>query len=156
MGTVYRALQRSVGREVAVKLIDQRYASDPMGVRRFLREARLASQLSHPNTVGVLDVGQSRDGRLFIAMELVRGRTLAEVIDKEAPLSVARAAGICVQLCDALEAAHKLEILHRDLKPSNIMVLDDPPGRDRVKILDFGLAKSLAEEESQVTATGFV
>jgi serine/threonine-protein kinase len=156
MATVYRALQRSVGREVAIKLIDQRYASDGMGVRRFLREARLASQLAHPNTVSVLDAGQSSDGRLFIAMELVRGRTLADVIAKEGPFPVDRAARIGVQLCDGLEAAHKLEILHRDLKPSNIMVLDDPPGRDAVKILDFGLAKSLAEEESQVTATGYV
>ena len=152
MGSVYRALQRSVGREIAIKLIDAQASSDPMAVRRFLREARLASQLSHPSTVTVLDFGQAKDGRLFLAMELVPGRTLADLIDTDAPLSVARSARICAQICEALEAAHALGILHRDLKPGNVMI----QAGDRVKILDFGLAKSLREEESKATAVGIV
>ncbi len=156
MGAVYRAWQRSVGRDVAIKLIDERHGRDPMAVRRFLREARLASQLSQPNTVSVLDFGQSSDGRLFIAMELVRGRTLAEVLAAEGPFAPARAAWIGVQLCDALEAAHRLQIVHRDLKPANVVLLDDPPGRDLIKVLDFGLAKSLAESETKATDTGLV
>ncbi|MBS2023761.1 MAG: protein kinase [Deltaproteobacteria bacterium] len=156
MGTVYRALQRSVNREVAIKLIDARYAHDPMAVRRFLREARLASQLAQPTTVSVVDFGQARDGRLFLAMELVKGKTLADVVDHESPIPVGRAARIGVQMCDGLEAAHKLGILHRDLKPANVMLLDDPPGRDLIKILDFGLAKSLNEKESRATDAGWV
>jgi len=156
MGTVYRAWQRSIGREVAVKLIDGHQAGDPMAVRRFMREARLASQLSQPNTVSVLDFGQASDGRLFIAMELVRGRTLAAVLEGDGVFSTARVARVGIQICDALDAAHRLEILHRDLKPPNIIVLDDPPGRDLVKVLDFGLAKSLRDEESHSTETGFV
>ncbi|HVV88598.1 MAG TPA: protein kinase [Kofleriaceae bacterium] len=156
MGAVYRAWQRSIGREVAIKLIDERHGRDPMAVRRFLREARLASQLSQPNTVSVLDFGQSTDGRLFIAMELVRGRTLSEVLATEGPFSPSRAAWIGVQLCDALDAAHRLQIVHRDLKPANVVLLDDPPGRDLIKVLDFGLAKSLAESETKATDTGLV
>jgi len=156
MGTVYRAWQRSIGREVAIKLIDQRHVRDSMSVRRFLREARLASQLSQPNTISVFDFGQAEDGRLFIAMELVRGKTLRDVVVADGPFSVARAMRIGVQLCDALDAAHGLQIVHRDLKPANVLILDDPPGRDLVKVLDFGLAKSLAEDESESTKTGFV
>ena len=156
MGTVYRAWQRSIGRELAIKLIDARHSRDPMAVRRFLREARLASQLSQPNTVSVFDFGQAGDGRLFIAMELVRGRTLADVLDAEGRFPVARAAWIGVQLCDALDAAHRLHIVHRDLKPANVVVLDDPPGRDLVKVLDFGLAKSLKDTETHATDTGLV
>ncbi len=156
MGAVYRAWQRSIGREVAIKLIDERHGRDPMAVRRFLREARLASQLSQPNTVSVIDFGQSSDGRLFIAMELIRGRTLAEVLETDGPFPVSRAAWIGVQLCDALDAAHRLKIVHRDLKPANVVLLDDPPGRDLIKVLDFGLAKSLTESESKATDTGLV
>ncbi|MCE9574902.1 MAG: protein kinase [Deltaproteobacteria bacterium] len=156
MGSVYRAWQRSIGREIAIKLIDERHGRDPMAVRRFLREARLASQLSQPNTISVIDFGQAADGRLFIAMELVRGRTLADVQEADGVFSIARAAWIGVQLCDALDAAHRLQIVHRDLKPSNIVVLDDPPGRDLIKVLDFGLAKSLTETETTATDTGLV
>jgi serine/threonine-protein kinase len=156
MGTVYRAWQRSIGREVAIKIIDHRHVRDAMAVRRFLREAKLSSQLSQPNTVSVFDFGQADDGRLFIAMELIRGRTLADVVKDAGRLPVARAARIALQLCDALEAAHGLHIVHRDLKPSNVIVLDDPPGRDLIKVLDFGLAKSMTEDETESTQTGFV
>jgi serine/threonine-protein kinase len=156
MGTVYRAWQRSIGREVAIKLLDQRHASDEMSVRRFLREAKLASQLSQPNTISVFDFGQAEDGKLFIVMELVRGRTLRDVLMTEGKLDVSRALRICVQLCDALEAAHGLDIVHRDLKPANLLILDEPPGRDLLKVLDFGLAKSLAGNESMTTDSGFV
>jgi serine/threonine protein kinase len=156
MGAVYRAWQRSIGREVAIKLIDDRHGRDPMAVRRFLREARLASQLSQPNTVSVIDFGQSSDGRLFIAMELIRGKTLADILDRDGPFPATRAAWIGVQLCDALDAAHRLNIVHRDLKPANVVILDDPPGRDLLKVLDFGLAKSLTESETKATDTGLV
>ncbi|HTJ46003.1 MAG TPA: protein kinase [Kofleriaceae bacterium] len=156
MGTVYRAWQKSVGREVAIKVMDRRYSRDAMGVKRFLREARLASQLSQPNTVSIFDFGQAADGRLFIAMELIRGRTLFDVVTKEGTFSAARASRVGVQICDALEAAHALKIVHRDLKLENVIVLDHPPGRDLIKVLDFGLAKNLEDDSSHATQSGVV
>jgi serine/threonine-protein kinase len=148
MGTVYRAYQRSVQREVAIKLIKPSYARDPKVVQRFEKEARLASQLSQPNTVSVFDFGQTDDGQLFIAMELIRGRTLLQVLVADGVFSIERAVRVGSQMCDALEAAHRLGIIHRDLKHENVIVLDDPPGRDLIKILDFGLAKVAGEASS--------
>lgn len=156
MGTVYRAWQRSVGREVAIKLMDRSFSRDPMGVRRFLREARLASQLSQPNTVSVFDFGQAEDGRLFIAMELIKGKTLYQLIQDEGAFSVERTRRIGLQICDALEAAHTLGIIHRDLKLENVIVLDHPPGRDLLKVLDFGLAKNIKDPGSRATESGIV
>ena len=156
MGTVYRAWQRSVGREVAVKLMDRSYSREPMGVRRFLREARLASQLSHPNTVSVFDFGQAEDGRLFIAMELIRGRTLHDLVKADGAFPVERVVRIGIQICDALEAAHAIGIVHRDMKLENVIVLDHPPGRDLLKVLDFGLAKQVHDPGSRATESGIV
>ncbi|MFT3699149.1 MAG: serine/threonine-protein kinase [Kofleriaceae bacterium] len=156
MGTVYRAWQRSVDREVAVKLMDPMFSADPTAVRRFEREAQLASKLSQPNTVSVIDFGKHSDGRLFIVMELIRGRTLHKIVSTEGAFSIDRAARITIQICDALDAAHRLGIIHRDLKLDNVMVLDDPPGRDLVKVLDFGLAKQVGELDPRATGSGIV
>jgi serine/threonine protein kinase len=152
MGTVYRAKQRSIGREVAIKLIDREYEGDQGAVKRFYREAQLASQLSHPNSVSVIEFGQNGDGRLYLAMELVRGQTLHAIVREQGALPVWRVVRIGVQLCDVLEAAHKLTIIHRDLKLENVMVVD----RDLVKVLDFGLARSLADPNSRATMTGVI
>ena len=154
MGVVYRAWQASVGREVAIKVIRPRPGHDATTTKRFLREAKLASQLSQPATVGVIDFGQGDDGILYLVMELVRGRTLSEVLRRDGRLAAGRAVRIATQVCDALDAAHRLGIVHRDLKPANVMILDDPPGRDLVKVLDFGLAKVIDSEESTVTQSG--
>ncbi len=152
MGAVYRAIQHSVGRDVAIKVVHPNLASDPGVIKRFLREARLASRLNHANAVAVLDSGQTVDGLFYIAMELVSGRTLADVADAEGRFELRRLIRIGMQVCEALEAAHQLGVIHRDLKPSNIMLLDG--GRDVVKVLDFGLAKSLAfGERSEVTGS---
>ncbi|MDB4957859.1 MAG: serine/threonine protein kinase [Myxococcales bacterium] len=157
MGTVYRAKQRSIGREVALKVIDRRFADDVTAVKRFLREAKLASQLSHPNTVGVIEFGQDKDSRLYLAMELVKGHTLHAVLQRDGAMSLGRIVRIGVQLCDALEAAHALSIVHRDLKHENVMVLASPSDRDLVKVLDFGLARLLDESpDSRATATGII
>ena len=151
MGAVYRAWQASVGREVALKLIDRRHASDASAARRFLREAHLASRLSNPHTVTVLDFGQTQDGLLYLAMELLRGRTLAQLLRTDGRLDLPRLARVGAQLCDALDAAHRLQIVHRDFKPGNVIVLDDPPGRDLLKVLDFGLAKSISPGDTHST-----
>jgi len=151
MGTVYRGWQLSVDREVAIKVIHPKLASDRAAVKRFLREAKLASRLSQPNVVGVYDFGQA-DNVLYLVMELLRGRPLALELTDARRLNLRRVAVIGTQLCDALEAAHAQGIVHRDLKPGNIVILDDPPGRDLIKVLDFGLAKSLVEDSgSRVT-----
>ncbi len=142
MGAVYRARQHSVEREVAVKVVHANLTSDAEAIKRFLREAKLSSLLSHPNAVGVLDFGQTSDGIFFLVMELVGGRTLDAELKELGTLAPARLVRIGMQVCDALEAAHALSIVHRDLKPSNIML----SGRDFVKVLDFGLAKLMATE----------
>jgi serine/threonine protein kinase len=150
MGTVYRGWQLSVDREVAIKVIHAKLASDRIAVKRFLREARLSSRLTQPSIVNVYDFGQSEDGTLFLVMELLKGSTLASILESMRPLPLKRVTTMALQLCDALESAHGQGIIHRDLKPGNIIILDDPPGRDLLKVLDFGLAKSLLTETTSV------
>lgn len=158
MGAVYRALQLSVDREVAVKVIQPHVATDIVATKRFLREARLASRVQHPATVMVLDSGRTPDGVLYLVMELIVGRPLRDLIARSGPLSVPRALHIGAQIADALEAAHGIDVVHRDLKPGNVIVLDEPAGQDLVKVVDFGLAKSLEgiAGESTITQSGNV
>ncbi len=151
MGAVYRASQHGLDREVAIKVVSAHLVSDPAVVKRFLREAKLASRLSHPNAVGVLEFGQTEDGVFYLVMELVTGRTLDHVIKSEKVLKPERVVRIGMQVCDALEGAHSLSIIHRDLKPANIMLL--AKGRDLVKVLDFGLAKVVGADQTTVTMT---
>lgn len=151
MGAVYRGTQHSVGREVAIKVISAHLVADRDAIKRFLREAKLASRLSHPNAVSVLEFGQTDDGLLYLVMELVSGRTLDQVIKREGVLKPERIVRVGTQVCDALEGAHALQIVHRDLKPANIMLLAQ--GRDLVKVLDFGLAKSVAPDQASTTMT---
>jgi len=157
MGTVYRGWQLSVDREVAIKVIHPKLATDRNVAKRFFREARLASRLSQANIVNVYEFGQTDDGILYLAMELLRGRPLSKDLEAMRPLPMKRIKAIGMQMCDALDAAHSQGIIHRDLKPGNIVILDDPRGRDLVKILDFGLAKSLVQDNiSLVTRTDVI
>lgn len=134
MGVVYRALQTSLEREVAIKFVHGE-ADDPEAVQRFLAEARVAARLNHPGILPVHEVGSV--GELhYIVMPLVSGRTLAERL-QQGPLAIEEAAGLCIQLCDALHYAHRLGLLHLDLKPANIL-LDE---RGAPLIADFGLAR---------------
>ncbi|NTX35776.1 MULTISPECIES: TonB family protein [unclassified Myxococcus] len=152
MGKVYRALQAPLERVVALKVLNPSYSStrDPGFQKRFLREASLTSKLRHPNTVTVIDYGQTDDGIFYIAMEYLDGRTLAQVLGQVGPLSWSRAIAITQQICRSLREAHSLGIIHRDLKPANIMLLNEQD-QDLVKVLDFGLVKSVAEpQEGQI------
>jgi len=141
MGSVYRATDTTTGGTVALKILHPRLTSRKDLSSRFRREAQAMSRLTHENTVRVLHYGTSREGSLFIVMELVEGRNLNSVIRRGGPMATPRAVGLMVRLCGALEEAHGLGIVHRDLKPENILVCDEGTARESVKILDFGLAK---------------
>lgn len=158
MGSVYRATQVRVGRQVALKVINAELAWDLAVVARFQREGRAIAALIHPNIVQVYDFGQTDEGQLFMAMELVGGKTLADVIREEAPLDPTRVVHIGSQIFDALAEAHEHGVIHRDLKPENIFVSETGRRRDVVKIVDFGVAKIVNEPktESMVTARGAI
>ncbi len=139
MATIYAALDLRLDRQVAVKVMHPHLAQDEQFVSRFIREAKAAASLSHPNIVSVLDQGWNQGGVpcVFIVMELVEGATLRDYLHEQGSLSVERAIQIISPVASALAAAHKLGIVHRDIKPENILVSRE----GRIKIADFGLAR---------------
>jgi len=139
MATIYAALDLRLDRQVAVKVMHPHLAQDEQFVSRFIREAKAAASLSHPNIVSVLDQGWNQGGVpcVFIVMELVEGATLRDYLHEQGSLSVERAIQIVSPVASALAAAHKLGIVHRDIKPENILVSKE----GRIKIADFGLAR---------------
>lgn len=158
MGRVYRAEQVPLGRMVAIKTLDPRNKggdSDPQFQARFFLEASVASKLQHPNTVTVFDYGRTADGIYFIAMELVEGRSLLNLIRQEAPLPPARVVHIAMQIARSLREAHRLDVIHRDLKPGNVLLTRHGDEEDFVKVLDFGLVKHIeTESDQELTKTG--
>ena len=158
MGAVYRAIQQPVGRPVALKVIRDVAGKDPAIRKRFEQEAELVARLGHPNTVTLFDFGFHHDGTLFMVLELVEGHLLSQEIVRGA-LAPERAAHIVASVLDALVEAHTLGVIHRDLKPDNIMLSQTAWGREDVKVLDFGVAKIMAERpdaERGLTQTGVV
>ncbi|MEZ4472807.1 MAG: serine/threonine-protein kinase [bacterium] len=153
MGAVYRAEQVSMERTVAVKVISPALITDERVTGRFLREARLCGRIAHARVVSVFDFGRTDDGIHYLVMEHLSGRTLAEAL-ADGPLPPARAVDLAIQIGEALQAAHGLGIIHRDLKPGNVMLLDTPDGSDAVKVLDFGLARSLEGDDTPLTQSG--
>ena len=156
MGCVYAAGQVGLDKEVALKILHAHVAADPKVTRRFHREARTTSRLTHPNTVQILDFGADEDGTLYLAMELLDGPNLLELMNEESPLSPRRIGHLLGGVLLALEEAHDHGIVHRDLKPENVMVVADHQGREHVKVCDFGIAKLVEHEGSAITVTGFV
>ena len=148
MGTVYRATHLLIDRPVAIKVLSQRFVGDSTAKQRFRREARAAGRMHHPNAVSVTDFGATADGYLYIVMELLEGRTLRDLLAREAPLDVARAVSIMLQTCAAVGAAHEQSLIHRDLKPANIFIEQRPNQPSVVKVLDFGVAKFAVEEQA--------
>jgi serine/threonine-protein kinase len=144
MGTVYRALHTLMDKQVALKILRAEMATDAEAVARFHREARSASRLDHDHCIRVMDFGQSDDGLLFLVMELLDGVSLGHVV-RRGPVPAARAAAIGVAVAEALAHAHEQGIIHRDLKPDNVFLARRSRGRELVKVLDFGLAKLIAD-----------
>lgn len=147
MGTVYRARDEVMGREVALKVLMADLEDDPDIRIRFHREAEAAAALSHPNIITIFDVGEA-DGRFYIVMELLRGTTLKDLV-KQGTMPMARRLDLMIQLCAGLGAAHNASIYHRDIKPGNVFVRAD----GILKILDFGVARLAS---SSMTASGFI
>jgi predicted Ser/Thr protein kinase len=140
MGTVYLGEQVSVGRNVALKLLQGNYAMDDEFIGRFRREARLAASLNHSNIVTIYDFDQSEDGSLFIAMEYLHGSKLSDIVRRDGPLGIARAVRFGLQIAEGLDAAHRAGVIHRDIKPDNIMVIGTD-GLESIKLMDFGIAR---------------
>jgi serine/threonine-protein kinase len=154
MGTVHRAVQRSVGRHVAIKVLAPEHAANASGLARFVREANIIARLTHPNIVQLIDFGKDKEGKLLLVMELLEGEPLRSVLRREQRLPIERAVYVTVQALNALRVAHNAGVIHRDLKPENIFIHrsgDD----DHVKVLDFGVAKiTQAEEVGHHTTQG--
>jgi serine/threonine-protein kinase len=141
MGSVYKAEQPSMNRLVAIKVLHPRFANRDDLVSRFRREARAMSQLSHPNTARVYKFGQLPDGAAYFVMDYMEGKNLAHVVRAEGPMEPDRAINVMIQVCGALDEAHRAGIIHRDLKPENIFLTQQGGTNDFPKVLDFGLAK---------------
>ncbi|WP_243717327.1 protein kinase [Actinomadura sp. KC345] len=157
MGVVYRARDQQLDRLVAVKVMPAQMLRDEGFRARFRREARAAAGLSHPSIAVIHDTGEDAEGEEpvpYLVMELVEGRTLADLL-REASPTLGEAGQIVVAVLEALEHSHGREVVHRDIKPANIMV-HRAGGRVRVKVLDFGIAKLMSETATRLTATGLV
>jgi serine/threonine protein kinase len=157
MGRVYRAFQRGIERDVAVKILHRELSANPQLVARFHREAKVASRLSHPNVVQVHLAGQLPDGALFIVMEYLDGLSLQSALAAAGGyMPLPRALHIGLQICDAAGEAHSQGVVHRDLKPENVMLVRRGDDVDYVKVLDFGIARLNWGDQSMATAAGLI
>jgi serine/threonine-protein kinase len=157
MGRVYRAFQRGIDRDVAVKILHRELSANAQLVSRFTREAKVASRLQHPNVVQVLLAGQLPDRALYMVMEYLDGLSLQSALAAAGgALPLSRALHIALQLCEAAGEAHAQGIVHRDLKPENVMLVRRGSDPDFVKVLDFGIARINWGEQSVATAAGLI
>jgi tRNA A-37 threonylcarbamoyl transferase component Bud32 len=157
MGEVYKARQLTLDQDIALKVLWRHLSEDEHQVKRFNHEAFISSKLKHPNSIRVFDFGQSEDGYLFLAMELLDGEELSEIIRRDAPMDPQRAGHIIRQMLKSLGEAHDLGLIHRDLKPDNVILCQFHGEPDFVKILDFGIAKFLEDPDSvEETTPGMV
>ena len=147
MGEVYRAQDRKLGRDVAIKTLPPEFARDPDRLARFNREAKLLASLNHPNIASIYGLEESGTTQ-FLVLELVEGETLADRINS-GPIPIEESLRLALQIAEALDAAHEKGVIHRDLKPANINITPD----GKVKVLDFGLAKAFAGEKAEMNLT---
>jgi serine/threonine-protein kinase len=159
MGIVYKASQELIGREVAIKVLHAHLVSDGESLKRFHQQARAASRLNHPHIITLYDYGVLGSGQPYIVMDLLKGSTLATLLEERDYLPVEEALPIFKQVCDALADAHKHGVVHRDVKPENIVIEDSPAQKSSVKVVDFGIAKLIQgtdETVPRITRTGTV
>ena len=150
MGAVYEGRHPVIGKRVAIKVLRRELASTSEGAERFVREARAVNQIDHPNVIDVFGFGQLDDGRLYLVMDLVDGRSLRKLV-QDGPLPVASALDILGAIAEALDAAHARGVVHRDLKPDNVMISSGSP--PKVYVLDFGIAKLVVDGAGAAAAT---
>ena len=156
MGSVFAAYHPVIGKRVAIKVLDAYFSRDMALVRRFLDEARAVNKIGHPNIIDVFSFGQLPDGRQYFVMEFLEGETMAEWLLRGRP-DPQEARRLLLQICEALEAAHREGIIHRDIKPENLWIARPKHGEAFMKVLDFGIAKLVADEQAvNVTKTGTV
>jgi len=154
MGAVFQAMQLSLDRTIALKVLLPEHSGDPQFADRFVREAKLAAALSHPHVVAVYDAGRdvAQGGMLFLVMEFVPGHTLGGVLDRQGALPPALACAVFRQACSGLAAAHRRGLVHRDIKPDNLMISED----GLVKVMDFGLARPAKRGRADLTVSGMI
>jgi len=156
MGMVFKGLQTSMQRPVALKTLHPQLAMAPSFFERFRREAEIASRLHHPNIITIFDFGKTADGLCYYVMELLEGESLRQRVKRQGPMTLREAAAVLEQTALGVGHAHKQNVIHRDLKPHNVM-LTQVDGNEYVKVLDFGLVKALEQEdEEHLTSTGQV
>ena len=143
MASVYLAEHVAVGRRLALKILHADQSQQPDLLRRFLQEARAASLVQSPHVIDIIDVGVTPDGLAYMAMELLDGDDLSQLLAREGPLPWSRLGPMILQICDALAATHAQGIVHRDIKPENCFALEFAGARDFIKVIDFGIAKDL-------------
>jgi serine/threonine-protein kinase len=153
MATVYSARHKLVDRACAVKIMNATLAKNEVIRERFRREAKAAQKLAHPNIIEIFDQGELPDGSLYLVMELLEGETLADVVVR-GKMPIERTLPIAIQISRALARAHDLEVIHRDLKPENVFLAQYDDVHDEVKLLDFGIARSM--QDVRLTGAGEV
>lgn len=155
MGQVYLAEHVRMKRKSAIKIMRPALMHEPEALQRFTREAENASKISHPNVAAIFDFGETDEGMVYLAMEYIDGESLSALLKREVAMHPVVAADIIAQAADALQAAHNLGIMHRDIKPDNVMVSQRSDGTFVVKLVDFGIARTMDRGTQQVTRTGF-
>ncbi|MEZ4392489.1 MAG: serine/threonine-protein kinase [Polyangiales bacterium] len=158
MGVVYAALDERIEKQIAIKVLREEFVRRQDVVARFTQEARSAGRIKHENVLDVTDYGRTEDNGFYIAMELLVGTDLADVLHRDTTLAPERGIDIAIQICRALAAAHREGVVHRDLKPENVFLVRSDDGREVVKIVDFGIAqlKDGAEGGRKLTRTGMI
>jgi serine/threonine protein kinase len=158
MGVVYAALDERIDKQIAIKVLREEFVRRQDVVARFTQEARSAGRIKHENVLDVTDYGRTEDNGFYIAMELLVGTDLAEVLTRDRTVVPERGIDIAIQICRALAAAHREGVVHRDLKPENVFLVRSDDGREVVKIVDFGIAqlKDGAEGGRKLTRTGMI
>ena len=158
MSYVYLAREVATGREVAIKVLSPKLATDKSSVERLRREAGLAMRLDHPNVCRILRLGESEDGLIYLVMPFLKGELLSDREVRGGPMAIGPGVEVLRQVCAGLHHAHELQIVHRDLKPENIMLVPEGSGHERAVVMDFGLAKERRAEGqlAKLTATGII